>query len=189
LILRFCCRLQWRYCAVTTPIRVCSRLMAPQAVQNLRSSAQWTGLLGLFRQVATYSKGAVRSACHSFSSASSICFKMHSAPFRSLYLERSTLLPDCGIAEQMSKRRKDSGRSRTQKLYRNHLRLRYRPIGNRKQLAEENKNERLRLHALWRPFDPPASPILKSSILRPDFKAAANQRGCFPRPDHVSAGI
>jgi len=37
-----------------------------------------------------------------------------------------------------------------------------------------------------RPFDHLLSPILKSSILRPVFMAATNQRGCFPRPDHVS---
>jgi len=45
------------------------------------------------------------------------------------------------------------------------------------------------LHVRWRrSLDPPTLPILKSSILRPVFMAAANQRGCFPRPDHVSCG-
>jgi len=59
------------------------------------------------------------------------------------------------------------------------------------QLAKQNKkSSEIRLHALWRrPFDLPSSPILKSSILRPVFMAAANQRGCFPRPDHVSDGV
>jgi hypothetical protein len=55
---------------------------------------------------------------------------------------------------------------------------------------QKNKLNEIRLQALWRrPFDPLASPILKSSILRPVFMAAANQRGCFPRPDHVSDGV
>jgi hypothetical protein len=55
---------------------------------------------------------------------------------------------------------------------------------------QRNKLNEIRLQALWRrPFDPPASPILKSSILRPVFIAAANHRGCLPRPDHVSDGV
>ena len=65
------------------------------------------------------------------------------------------------------------------------------PPVRRLRLAKQNKTpNQIRLHALWRrPFDPPASRILKSSILRPVFMAAANQRGCFPRPDHVSDGV
>jgi hypothetical protein len=44
-----------------------------------------------------------------------------------------------------------------------------------------------RVQALWRrPFDPRTPPISKSSILPPVFMAATSQRGCFPRPDHVS---
>src|ERR1700730_17364654 len=46
----------------------------------------------------------------------------------------------------------------------------------------------VRIYALCRVFEFPATPILKSSILRPDLMAATNQRGCFPRPDHVSDG-
>jgi hypothetical protein len=55
---------------------------------------------------------------------------------------------------------------------------------------QNNSPNEIQLHVLRRPpFDPPASPILKSSILRPVFMAATNQRGCFPRPDHVSDGV